>query len=193
VIGTAGASVSLEGVITTVRDKRPLANVDLDVQAAPQGEARYESVGTVHTDADGRFHYRVRPTRSETLRFRYSGSKHVRASTADVVLGVRASSTIRTSEGSVLNGQSVILRGRVRTLPVPVRGKLVEVQAFFRGRWRTFSTVRTDRSGHWVLPYQFGGTVGTVKYRFRVRLPAEGGYGFETGTSPVKSVTVHGL
>lgn len=192
VVSSSGKAVPLEGVIAAT-DGRPLADVDLDVQLAPKGSADYKSIGSVHTDANGRFGFRAHFGRSQSVRFRYPGSTHVRASVAVVEVGVRASSTIRTSERSVLNGQSIILRGRVRTQPVPANGKLVEVQAFFRDRWRTFSTVRTDRHGSWVLPYQFGGTVGTVKYRFRVRLPAEGGYEFETGSSPVKLVTVHGL
>lgn len=193
VVAAAGAKVGIEGTLTT-GDGQPVANTDVEAHAGElRGSSSFTPVGTVRTDAEGRFKYQARVSRSTVLRFRYPGSAHVRGSLAEVQVGVRASSTISTSERSVLNGQSIVLRGRVRTLPLPSTGKLVEVQAYFRDRWRTFSTVRSDRQGRWLLPYQFGGTVGTVRYRFRVRLPAEGGYPFETGSSPAKSVTVHGL
>jgi hypothetical protein len=71
-------------------------------------------------------------------------------------------------------------------------GKLLEIQAFFRGHWRTFSTTRTDREGRWHFRYRFDGTRGRVKYRFRAVIPAETGYLFESGASPATSVVVTG-
>ena len=66
------------------------------------------------------------------------------------------------------------------------------MQAYFRGRWRTFSTVRAGNGGGWRFPYRFGGTVGRVTYRFRARLPSEGGYPFISGNSRVVRVVVVG-
>lgn len=190
VVSASGRVVLIEGSLLSHQGE---ALADVDIQVHERSDGGITPVGSVRTDAKGRFRYQLRPHRNKVLRFRYGGSPHIRGVTAEVAVGVRATSTIRASDRFVLNGESVILRGRVRTRPVPPGGKLVEVQAFFRDRWRTFSTVRTDDRGHWVLPYQFGGTVGTVRYRFRVRLPAEGGYAFETGTSRVKVVAVRGL
>jgi hypothetical protein len=86
----------------------------------------------------------------------------------------------------------VLFGGQVLTRPLPTQGKLVEMQAYFRGRWRTFSTVRAGAKGRWRFPYRFGGTVGQVTYRFRARLPAEGGYPFIGGSSRVVEVVVLG-
>jgi hypothetical protein len=86
----------------------------------------------------------------------------------------------------------VTLSGQVLTLPLPLSGKLIEVQAFFRNRWRTFSTTRAHPMGGWTFDYQFGGTRGRVPYRLRVRLPAEGGYPFDTGSSRTARVVVTG-
>ena len=44
--------------------------------------------------------------------------------------------------------------------PLADAAKLVEMQAYFRGRWRTFSTLAPPRGGTWRFPYRFGGTVG---------------------------------
>ena len=82
--------------------------------------------------------------------------------------------------------------GRVATRPLPAGGKLIEMQAHFRNRWRTFSTVRSDPTGRWRFPYRFGATLGRVVYRFRVRLPSEGGYPFVTGRSRTAKVVVIG-
>ena len=90
------------------------------------------------------------------------------------------------------NGQAVQLSGLVGTRPLPPAGKLIEVQAYFRGRFRTFSTTRADSRGRWRFAYRFGGTRGRVPYRLRALLPAEGGYPFVTGRSPVARVVVVG-
>ncbi len=96
------------------------------------------------------------------------------------------------SDRSVLNGDRVTFRGRLRGGGIPEGGKLLEMQAFFRNRWRTFSTVRTDARGRWRFSYQFGGTRGLITYRFRVLIPHEGGYPFDTGRSRVIRVAVRG-
>ena len=90
------------------------------------------------------------------------------------------------------NGRAVLFSGSVRSRPLPLSGKLIEMQAHFRGRWRTFSTLRTDRRGRWRFRYRFGATLGRVTYRFRARLPSEGGYPFVTGRSQVAKVLVLG-
>jgi len=53
--------------------------------------------------------------------------------------------------------------------------------------------VRTDAAGRWSFTYGFTGTVGTVRYRFRARIPFEGGYGYDTGHSRPRTVLVRGL
>ena len=94
----------------------------------------------------------------------------------------------------VVNGEEVTFRGRLRGRPLPTSGKLIEVQARARGRWLTFATTRADaRTGRWSRPYRFSATRGSVSYRFRVRIPKESGYPYETGTSRSVRVKVQGL
>ena len=89
-------------------------------------------------------------------------------------------------------GRVVRFHGRVTGAAVPRGGKLVEVQAHFRGRWRTISAVRSDRRGRWAFRYRFGTTGATARYRMRARVPAEAGYPFAAGTSKSLRVTVPG-
>jgi hypothetical protein len=149
-------------------------------------------IGLATTGREGRFHYVVRATRNRVLLFHYVGSRRIGAARAAFRLRVRASSSINVSRARVRNGQAVVFTGRVASRPLPPAGKLIEMQAHFRGRWRTFSTVRSDRAGLWRFPYRFGATLGRVTYRFRARLPLEGGYPFVTGHSRVANVVVIG-
>ena len=186
-----GTSPRLEGTLTDATG-HPVPDVGIAVYSAGSDQAAFSPTGQVRTDETGRFSYRTRSTRSRVIRFRYGGSDHVRGSSADVALRVPASSTIHSSDQWVQNGDTVRFSGKLRTLPAPAGGKLLEIQAFFRDRWRTFSTVRSNGRGRWSFEYGFGGTVGKVIYRFRVHIPREGGYSFETGNSRVESVTVRG-
>lgn len=89
----------------------------------------------------------------------------------------------------VVGGRPVLLQGRIGR-PVPRHGKLVEIQAHFRGRWRTISAVRARRDGSWRFRYVFR-TIGLrTSYRMRARVPVEAGYPFAAGASPSVRVTV---
>jgi hypothetical protein len=191
---TAGnnSRLTLRGRLTN-SDGQPLDGATIQVSSDSPGDAvGLVPVGVAHTDGHGRFSYVVRATRNRILRFRYTGSRRIRPATEDFELRVRASSSIRARPRRLRNGQSVRLTGRVRTTPLPPSGKLIEVQAYFRGRFRTFSTTRADASGRWQFDYRFGGTRGRVPYRLRAFLPAEGGYPFVSGRSPVTRVVVVG-
>jgi hypothetical protein len=73
--------------------------------------------------------------------------------------------------------------GAVRGGYVPRRGKLIELQAFDAGRWRTFETVRTNRKGRFSAHYSFKHIVFPRSYRFRARSRFEPGYPFLLGVS----------
>jgi hypothetical protein len=93
---------------------------------------------------------------------------------------------------SARNGSGVIFTGRLRGAPIPGGGKLIDLQAFFRRRWRTFATPRTNSQGEWLYRYRFEATTGTVRYRFRARIRREAAYPYELGHSRVVRVTVTG-
>jgi hypothetical protein len=90
---------------------------------------------------------------------------------------------------TTVGGRPVLFGGRVST-PVPRGGKLVEVQAHFRGRWRTISVVRARRGGRWRFRYTFQTSPWPAHHRMRARVPAEAGYRFAAGSSRPVRVTV---
>jgi hypothetical protein len=172
----------------------PLQGATVEVSARPHAAGTmFQPVASLTTSRTGRFTYLVPAGPSRTVRFRYPGTPTVRAQTSDVTVLVRAGSTIRASRRRVVNGEPVTFAGRLRGGWVPAAGKLVEVQFFARGRWRTFATTRADTNGRWRYEYRFDGTRGTVRWRFRARIPLEVAYPFTAGTSRPVAVTVHGL
>jgi hypothetical protein len=185
-----GSVLRLSGLLANV-DGQPIEGASVEaLEGDPDGTSL--PIGLATTGSDGRFRYILRATRNRELFLRYPGSRRIGAATAVFELRVPAATSIQVNRRSVRNGQAVIFSGRVRSRPLPANGKLLEMQAHFRGRWRTFSTLRTDSRGYWRFPYRFGATLGRVTYRFRVRLPSEGGYPFVAGRSPVAKVLVIG-
>ena len=147
---------------------------------------------TLTTDAGGRFGANVSGTSSRALRLVYAGSSVTLPTESALNMRVPAATSVRVSRRRLRNGQSVTFSGRVRGLPVPAAGKLVEVQVRFTDRWQTFRTTRSDATGAWSSRYRFQRTRGVQSYHFRIRLPKEGGYPFETSVSRTLAVQVRG-
>jgi hypothetical protein len=189
-----GHTIPLRGRLTSPGGN-PLAAREVRVleQTEVPGAA-WRPIATLRTDARGRFTFRALRGPSRTLRFRYDGSDSIRGQTAEVRLGVRAATSMRVSRGRVVNGEGVTFRGRLKGGPRPTPGKLIEIQARTRGGWRTFATARaTPWNGRWSYAYRFSATRGSVRYRFRARVPQESGYPYETGVSRTVTVLVRGL
>ena len=176
---------TMAGRLTT-DDGRAIAGVAVQVFAADQ------VIDTVTTDANGRFRTSVVGKRSQELRLAYAGSTQALPTETTLKLRVPAATSARVSRSRVRNGQRITFHGRVRGLPVPAAGKLVEIQVRFTDRWQTFRTTRSDALGRWSSRYRFQRTRGVQRYRFRVRLPKEAGYPYETSVSRPLTVQVSG-
>jgi hypothetical protein len=126
------------------------------------------------------------------VRFHYTGTAQLKPSVAEVKARIPARSSIAVSRRYLLNGQAVDFTGRLLQGPVPDGGKLIDLQAFFRSRWRTIATPRADERGNWRFRYRFEATSGLVRYRFRARVRREAAYPYELGYSRPVTVTVRG-
>jgi 5-hydroxyisourate hydrolase-like protein (transthyretin family) len=185
-----GDRVTIAGRLAT-KDGRGIADAPVQVLTST-GAAREQLADTLVTDADGRFRSVATGTSSRRLRLAYAGSSLTLPTVRALEMRVPAATTVRVSRRRLRNGQSVRFRGRVRGLPVPAAGKLVEVQVRFTDGWQTFRTIRSDHAGRWSSRYRFQRTRGVQHYQFRIRLPKEGGYPFETGVSRRLAVEVRG-
>jgi len=188
-----GRKVTLSGRLRSPGGN-PLAGRDLTVsQLVRLPGAAWQPVATVRTSARGGFRFTAPPGPSRLLRFRYAGTSTIQGRTRFVDLRVRAGATIRASRRSVVNGEEVMFRGRLRGEPIPPVGKLVQLQVFSRGQWLTFAAPRTGSRGRWRWRYRFTATRGVTRYRFRVRVPVETGYPYAPGASRSVNVKVRGL
>ncbi|MEA2348687.1 MAG: hypothetical protein QOG62_2474 [Thermoleophilaceae bacterium] len=187
-----GRSARASGTLRTLSGAAvPTAPVTVMARRRSSG-ADWEVEGHVMTDGDGRFSYQLPVGPSRDLRFDYAGSEHHLGSSATVGVSVPATTSLKPSRRRVDGGKSVVFSGRVRGGPVPAAGKLVDLQAYYRGRWRTFALPRTDTRGRWKRRYKFGATSSLVRYRFRARVPREVGYPYLPGRSKTVRVLVDG-
>ncbi len=189
-----GRTIPISGRLTTPGGN-PIAQSGVEVfelSAAPG--ASWRRVAVIGTDRKGRFRFKAKRGPSRVLRFRYPGTPFVRARSTEVKISVQARSSIRASATRVVNGEEVVFRGRVRGGPLPSTGKLLQLQVYSRGGWRTFATPRADAgNGRWKQRYRFTATRGTVRYRFRARVPREAGFPYDAGSSRTVAVSVQGL
>jgi hypothetical protein len=170
----------------------PLPRCSIGVLTQPRGGRGFRRVATVSSDRDGRFTYRIPRGGSRTLRFRWDGTGLIKPALTELKVLVPARTSIVPSRRFLRNGQSVVFDGRLVGGPVPDGGKLIDLQAFYRGRWRTFATPRTNGAGRWRFRYRFEATRGLVRYRFRARIRREAAYPYELGYSRVVAVSVRG-
>ena len=186
-IPTRGSLLAVRARLTTRRG-RPLAGHSVAVSLVSRD--RTVDLPRATTDSAGRFALVMRARRSAAIALRFAGSRQARPASHTLALHVPAPVSIHVTRRRVSGGGRIAFRGRVRGDALPRRGKLVEVQAHFRGRWRTISAVRTGRLGRWRFGYAFQAPARKVGYRFRARFPFEAGYPFAAGASRPVRVTV---
>jgi hypothetical protein len=173
-------------------DGREIGQARLAVVTRVRGSERFRRVRSGSTNGSGRYRVRLPAGPSRTVRIEFAGDRRYRPAGAAAELAVRARSSISVSRRRVENGDRVRFRGKLLGGRVPDEGKLVQLEAFYRDRWRTFAVVRSSRSGRWGYTYRFEATRGRVRYPFRVRVPREHRYPYALGRSRVVRVTVNG-
>ena len=154
--------------------------------------ARGGPVAQTTTAADGSFTLLVPPGPSRTLRaaYRLQATNPLVACSRALKLRVPASVTLHVRPSTVRAGRSIRIFGRLRGGRVPRRGKLVALQAFERGRWQTFTTVRTNRRGSFSKRRGFSFASAGRTFRLRVQVRPDAGYPFAIGYSRTVRVRV---
>ena len=187
-----GRKAKVKGTLTTASGA-PIAGGTLDVITTPSATGHVPRVlGSVSTDGAGAFAYTAPAGSSRKVTFRFRGLADFRRSESDVTLLVPGAATLKASRRQVRNGSSTTFSGRLLGKPLPARGKVVDLQVFYRGKWRTFATPRANRKGAFRFRYRFEATRRTTTYRFRARLRAEAAYPYELGYSKLVGVRVRG-
>jgi hypothetical protein len=188
-----GRSTRLFGRLTLAGRALPGAPVEVWRRLALEG-AGWVRIATLSSSRTGRFAYLARRGPARTIRFRYPGTPTIRGRNSDVALRVRATTSIRSTHRTVINGEYVTFRGRLKGGWIPPAGALVELQVFSRGHWRTFAQPRARATtGRWAYRYRFETVRGRAVFRFRARIRRQPGLPFTTGASRTVRVNVRGL
>src|SRR4051794_6697497 len=162
----------------------PIANAILEIQTrtAIPGAA-VASAGKVVTGSDGRFTYvaPAGPSRVVRIAYRSHSADSSFADTSDVTLLVKAGVTIKAKPKVVHNRHATVFTGRLLGKPISKRGVVVDLQVFFRHKWRTFGAPRTTRAGKYKFRYRF--MAGAATWKFRARVRRESSYPYIEGYS----------
>jgi hypothetical protein len=186
-----GKSALVKGTLES-SDGMPIARQPVDVyQRLDASGQQLVRIATLRTNGAGQFDYHAPKGTSRTIKFQFDGTDALHPASAQVKVLVPASSTLRANRHFVMNGQTVRFSGRIGR-PVVDGLKIIDLQAFYRGKWRTFATPRTTAKGTWKYTYRFEATAGLVNYRFRVRIRREASYPYQLGYSRPMTVTVRG-
>ena len=163
-----------------------MAGALLDVLAKNRvSGAALSKIAEVRTDAQGRYKIKVPGGPSRLLRVAYKAylGDNDYASRTDVSQRVKARVDFKAVTRRVSLRGTARFSGRVRGGFVPRRGKVIELQAYDAGRWRTFRTVRTNRAGTLQGELLLQARRVAEAYRFRARARYERSYPFLLGTS----------
>jgi hypothetical protein len=109
----------------------------------------------------------------------------------DARLDVVAPVSIKVGPKRVRNRDAITFKGKLSAGPIPRKGKLVNLQVAVDGKWHTFATVRSSKTGTFKYRYRFKRTFGRVTYRFRAVSRFEAAYPFVAGHSNTVRVRVN--
>ncbi|MDA0162662.1 carboxypeptidase-like regulatory domain-containing protein [Solirubrobacter ginsenosidimutans] len=188
-----GRSARISGRLTDATGK-PITGatiqiLDRELRSGTQYGPRLE----VTTDADGRFSVVPGPGAARAIRFEFRSRRLLPAADAadSVELRVAAAATLSITPRRVRPRGTIRISGRLKGLPLPRSGKLVELQAFEAGKWRAVGTVRArGAKGRFSTTYRFLRAGRGASFLIRARIRRDDSYPFYLGYSPRVRVRV---
>jgi hypothetical protein len=183
-----GRRVLLRGRLARGSQRGP-AGASLDVlERLSRTGAQERAAGSVQLKPDGTFSYVLAANSpSRVIRLAYRPSGGIPTFSSALRLRVRAASTLRAS----LAGVVIRFSGRVRSGPIPLRGKRLQMEGRAPGSaWKSFASIRTDRAGRFTGRYRLRIRRPGVRLKIRVVVPREDGYPYVTSRSRAVTLTV---
>jgi hypothetical protein len=144
----------------------------------------------LRTDGAGRVEVRLPAGPSRSVRVSFAGDALLLPAHDSASVRTPSRARFRATPRTVPAGGAVRFAGRLRGGHVPRAGKLVELQARVEAGWRTFTTLRTDRRGRFRHTHRFAAVSSGRTYWFRLRVPRETAYPFESVTTRPLAVRV---
>lgn len=152
-----------------------------------------QTIGSVKTDANGRFRWLIPAGVSREIIYTYKANlaNTTVQGLATLRLSVRSKVTLRVPRRTLHNGDVLQVTGAVLSRPLPTAGIVVNVQAYVRDRgWVVFASPRTDSKGRFRARYRFRDTTTTTRYRLRAIARMDTGTPFLASASRNAQITV---
>jgi hypothetical protein len=185
-----GKDAAVTGQLTdSTGDPVPGATLCVKMQALGV-EPSASPVGTVTTDANGSYIYKVPPgpDRAVVIGYRHDAFQVER----EVRYYAHAGPSLKLAPRSLADHHRVRFWGQV---PGPNGGgRVIVLQANVPGsrQWITFRKATTNSEGDFQSAYKFTSTTRTTTYRFRAVVPAQSDYPWVEGASRPAKVLVRG-
>ncbi len=184
-----GAATTIEGRLTTA-DSKPIGAAILEAtgQVTRPG-SEPAALGTVATDAHGRFAIPVPRGSSRELRLGYRAHTfdEQEAASATLTLNVRAGVRLDVSPKRVRNGTKATFSGRILGGPGQF-GTQVTIYALTAKRPIPVETVPADQRGRFRYRYRFSSISGRGGFRFQAVVKSQPTYPYALGRSKAVNV-----
>jgi hypothetical protein len=184
-----GASPTIEGRLTT-SDGKPIGAALLDATSqVTRPGSEPEALGTVVTDAQGRFAIPVPRGSSRELHLGYRAHTFddQEAASATLTLDVRAGVRLAVTPRRVRNGTRARFSGRLLGGPGQF-GTQVTIYALTARRPIPVETVAADQRGRFRYRYRFSAISGRGGFRFQAVVKSQPTYPYALGRSATVSV-----
>jgi hypothetical protein len=170
---------------------QPVPGAQLAVSRDFRGGFPSQDLGSVTTDAAGRFSYRLPSGPSALVRFTFAGTDVLAPSESDVRTLVKAAVRVRAKQRHKHNRAKAIFRisGVLAGTPLPSHGKTVLIQVRKGTSWRTIKHLTATPRGRYAT--RFTMRLARVAKRLKVRtvVPRQASYPYEKGIST--AITLH--
>jgi hypothetical protein len=184
-----GAATTIEGRLTTA-DGKPIGAAILEASAqATRPGSESSALGTLATDAHGRFAIPVPRGSSRELRIGYRAHTfdEQEAASATLTLNVRAGVRLDVSPTRVRNGTKATFSGRLLGGPGQF-GTQVTIYALTAKRPIPVETVPADQRGRFRYRYRFSAISGRGGFRFQAVVKSQPTYPYALGRSKTVNV-----
>ena len=188
-VGSYNASPTIEGQLTTA-DGKPIGSAILEAsEQVSRPGSEPVALGTVATDAQGRFAIPVPRGSSRELHIGYRAHTfdEQEAASATLTLNVRAGVRLDVSPHRVRNGTRATFSGRILGGPGQF-GTQVTIYALTAKRPIPVETVPADQRGRFRYRYRFSSISGRGGFRFQAVVKSQPTYPYALGRSATVSV-----
>ena len=170
-----------------------LPDTRLQVHARRLNGGDWNPLSEIVTDGNGAYRLRLRRGVSREVRVQFPGNRSLRPASDVVKLRVRGRATLRLEPSHLRRGGTITFRGRVGHFRarLPAAGKLIQIQYLDGRRWRPAVKLgHTNRRGRFRIRYRFRRISRPTRIYFRILVPAEGGWPYATGASPIRTAHI---